>query len=127
MTGKRVLIAEDEGSIAESLRFLLVREGHTVSLARDGAEAVAMVRRARPDALVLDLMLPKRSGFDVLKDLRAEPDTRTLPVLMLTAKGQANDRKAAEDLGVDAFLTKPFANDEVIATVTRLLGGPDDG
>ena len=127
MTGKRVLIAEDEGSIAESLRFLLVREGHTVSLARDGAEAVAMVRRARPDALVLDLMLPKRSGFDVLKDLRAEPDTRTLPVLMLTAKGQANDRKAAEDLGVDAFLTKPFANDEVIATVTRLLDGPDDG
>ena len=125
--GKRVLIAEDEGNIAESLRFLLTREGHLVSLARDGSEALIMVQRTRPDALVLDLMLPKRSGFDVLKELRAMPETRTLPVLMLTAKGQVNDRQAAEYLGVDAFLTKPFANDEVIATVARLLGRTGNG
>ena len=125
--GKRVLIAEDEGNIAESLRFLLTREGHLVSLARDGSEALIMVQRTCPDALVLDLMLPKRSGFDVLKELRAMPETRTLPVLMLTAKGQVNDRQAAEYLGVDAFLTKPFANDEVIATVARLLGRTGNG
>ncbi len=124
---KRVLIAEDERNIAESLRFLLTRAGHTVSLAHDGAEALAMVRRARPDTLVLDLMLPRLSGFDVLKELRAEPETRTLPILMLTAKGQANDRRAAEDLGVDAFVTKPFANDDVIATVARLLNGGGNG
>ena len=124
---KRVLIAEDERNIAESLRFLLAREGHTVSLAHDGAEALAMVRRARPDTLVLDLMLPKLSGFDVLKELRAEAETRTLPILMLTAKGQANDKQAAEDLGVDAFVTKPFANDDVIATVARLLNEPERG
>jgi len=120
---KRILIAEDERNIAESLRFLLVREGHDVSLAHDGVEALSMVRRDRPDALVLDLMLPKRSGFDILKELRAEEETRTLPILMLTAKGQANDRQTAESLGVDAFVTKPFANEEVVATVARLLQG----
>ena len=120
---KHVLIAEDERNIAESLRFLLTRAGHEVSLATDGALALAMVRRRRPDALVLDLMMPGLSGFDVLKELRADAETRTLPILMLTAKGQATDRRTAEDLGVDAFVTKPFANDEVIATVSRLLDG----
>ena len=118
---KRILIAEDERNIAESLRFLLTRAGHDVCLAADGEEALAMLRRDPPDALVLDLMLPGCSGFDILKELRADPDTRTLPVLMLTAKGQANDRLTAEGLGVDAFVTKPFANDEVVATVARLL------
>jgi len=120
---KHVLIAEDERNIAESLRFLLTRAGHEVSLATDGTLALAMVRRRRPDALVLDLMMPGLSGFDVLKELRADAETRTLPILMLTAKGQATDRQTAEDLGVDAFVTKPFANDEVIATVSRLLDG----
>jgi len=120
---KRVLIAEDERNIAESLRFLLTRAGHEVGLAVDGTQALAMVRRRRPDALVLDLMLPGLSGFEVLKELRADAETRTLPILMLTAKGQATDRQTAEDLGVDAFVTKPFANDEVIATVARLLDG----
>lgn len=120
---KRVLIAEDERNIAESLRFLLARAGHEVGLATDGAQALAMVRRRRPDALVLDLMLPRLSGFEVLKELRADAETRTLPILMLTAKGQATDRRTARDLGVDAFVTKPFANDEVVATVARLLGG----
>lgn len=124
---KRILIAEDERNIAESLRFLLTRAGHDVSLALDGAEALAMVRRARPDALVLDLMLPKVSGFDILKELRGEDETRTLPILMLTAKGQANDRRTAEDLGVDAFLTKPFANQDVITAVERLLDTPPHG
>lgn len=125
--GKRVLIAEDERNIAESLRFLLTRAGHEVSLALDGAEALVMVRRMQPDALVLDLMLPKVSGFDILKQLRAEEETRTLPILMLTAKGQANDRQTAQDLGVDAFVTKPFANDEVVAAVERLLNGAAHG
>ncbi len=124
---KRILIAEDERNIAESLRFLLTRAGHEVSLAADGDEALAMLRRAPPDALVLDLMLPKRSGFDILKTLRAADETRALPILMLTAKGQANDRRTAEDLGVDAFVTKPFANDEVVETVARLLDGGGHG
>jgi len=124
---KRILIAEDERNIAESLRFLLTRAGHEVSLALDGAETLAMVRRARPDALVLDLMLPKVSGFDILKELRGAAETRTLPILMLTAKGQANDRRTAEALGVDAFLTKPFANQDVLAAVATLLGEPLHG
>ena len=127
IVSKRVLIAEDEPNIAESLRFVLARAGHEVALAVDGTQALAMVRRARPDALVLDLMLPGRSGFEVLKELRCDAETRTLPILMLTAKGQTSDRRTAEELGVDAFVTKPFANDEVVATVARLLDGAARG
>ncbi len=119
---QRVLIAEDESNIVESLRFVLMREGYEVSHALDGAEALSLVRRETPDALVLDLMLPKLSGYDVLKELRADVATRALPILMLTAKGQAHDRQAAEDLGVDAFMTKPFANSDVVAQIARLLG-----
>ena len=121
---QRVLIAEDERNIVESLRFVLMREGYEVSHALDGAEALSLVRRNPPDALVLDLMLPKMSGYDVLKELRADAVTSALPILMLTAKGQAHDRQAAEDLGVDAFMTKPFANSDVIAQIARMLG-PD--
>ena len=120
---QRVLIAEDERNIVESLRFVLTREGYEVSHALDGAEALALVRRETPDALVLDLMLPKMSGYDVLKEVRADAQTRALPILMLTAKGQAYDRQAAQDLGVDAFMTKPFSNSDVIEQIARLLGG----
>jgi DNA-binding response OmpR family regulator len=120
---QRVLIAEDERNIVESLRFVLTREGYEVSHALDGAEALALVRREAPDALVLDLMLPKMSGYDVLKEVRADAQTRALPILMLTAKGQAYDRQAAQDLGVDAFMTKPFSNSDVIEQIARLLGG----
>jgi DNA-binding response OmpR family regulator len=122
---KRVLIAEDESNIVESLRFVLSREGYEVSHALDGAEALSVARRERPDVLVLDLMLPKLSGFDVLKELRAEDGTKTLPVLMLTAKGQAHDRQAAEGLGVDAFMTKPFSNADVVAEIARITGSHD--
>jgi DNA-binding response OmpR family regulator len=120
---QRVLIAEDERNIVESLRFVLTREGYEVSHALDGAEALALVRREAPDALVLDLMLPKMSGYDVLKEVRADAQTRALPILMLTAKGQAYDRQAAQDLGVDAFITKPFSNSDVIEQIARLLDG----
>lgn len=119
--GRHVLIAEDERNIIESLTFVLSREGYRVSHAMDGGEVLGRIHSDKPDALVLDLMLPKRSGFEILKDVRADVDLRGLPVLMLTAKGQSHDRKAAEDLGVDAFVTKPFANADVIAELARIL------
>ena len=72
--------------------------------------------------VVLDVMLPKRSGFEVLKQIRADAATRDLPVLILTAKGQAQDRRTAEELGADGFVTKPYANAEVVGAVRRLLG-----
>ena len=117
-----VLIAEDEPSILESLDFILRRAGFSIASVTDGDAALAAVRRERPRMLVLDVMLPKRSGFDVLKQLRADEATRDLPIMVLTAKGQAQDRRIAEELGASSFVTKPYANADVVGAVKRLLG-----
>lgn len=117
-----ILIAEDEPSILESLDFILRRAGWTISSVTDGDAALEAVRRLKPRMLVLDVMLPKRSGFDVLKQIRASIETRALPVLILTAKGQQQDRRIAEEFGADVFVTKPYANAEVVGAVRQLLG-----
>ena len=117
-----ILIAEDEPSILESLDFILRRAGWTISAVTDGDAALEAVRRLKPRMLVLDVMLPKRSGFDVLKQIRADPDSHALPVLILTAKGQQQDRRIAEEFGADVFVTKPYANADVVGAVRQLLG-----
>ena len=117
-----ILIAEDEPSILESLDFILRRAGWNISTVTDGDAALEAVRRLKPRMLVLDVMLPKRSGFEVLKQIRADADTRALPVLILTAKGQQQDRRIAEEFGADVFVTKPYANAEVVGAVRQLLG-----
>ncbi|MGR3571216.1 response regulator transcription factor [Brevirhabdus sp.] len=119
--GNTVLLIEDEPNITEALRFLLKREGWVVATHADGASALAAVRRLSPDLVVLDVMLPNRSGFDILRDLRADPATGGLPVLMLTAKGQAKDRALAESYGVSRFMTKPFSNQDIVAAVQELV------
>jgi DNA-binding response OmpR family regulator len=118
-----VLIAEDEPSILESLDFILRRAGFSIASVTDGDAALTAIRRERPRLVVLDVMLPKRSGFDVLKQIRADALTRELPVLILTAKGQAQDRRTAEELGASSFVTKPYSNADVVGAVKRLLGG----
>ncbi len=118
-----VLLIEDEPNIIEAIRFILSRDGWRVSCHSDGATAVDAVGRARPDVVVLDVMLPGRSGFDILRDLRADEATRALPVLMLTAKGQAKDRERARDLGVSHFMSKPFSNAEVLDRLRALAAG----
>lgn len=119
--GKRVLLVEDERNIVESLTFVLTREGYEVHHALDGETGLSEAQRLLPDVMILDLMLPKISGYDVLKKIRADGMNRELPVLMLTAKGQAHDRRSAEELGVNGFITKPFANSDVILEVARLI------
>ena len=117
---RRVLIIEDEPNIGESLRFLLEREGLMVAVQSNGALAMDSVQATAPDLVILDVMLPNRSGFDILRDLQNSPETRP-KVMMLTAKGQARDRETATKIGVDSFMTKPFSNKEIVATVLRLL------
>lgn len=119
--GVDVLIAEDEPSILDSLDFILRRAGYSIESVTDGDAALAAIRRQRPRLVVLDVMLPKRSGFEVLKRIRADALTHDLPVMILTAKGQAQDRQIAEDLGASSFITKPYANADVVGTVKRLL------
>jgi DNA-binding response OmpR family regulator len=116
-----VLIAEDDAAILDSLSFILKRDGWSISSVMDGDAALQAVRRQRPRMVVLDIMLPKRTGLEVLKQMRAEEATRDVPVLILTARGQQHDREIAEELHADGFVTKPYSNGEVIAEVRRLL------
>lgn len=119
----RVLIVEDEPNIMESLSFILQRADFDIDTAPDGAEALRQLRRHTYSALILDLMLPGISGLDVLRSVRSDKALEALPVIVLSAKGQAADRKAAETTGATAFITKPFSNAEVIDRVRELTGG----
>jgi DNA-binding response OmpR family regulator len=118
----RVLLIEDEPNIIQAIGFILAREGWRVDSHADGRTALEAVARRAPDLVILDVMLPGRSGFDILADLRADPATRALPVLMLTARGQARDRELAERMGASRFMTKPFSNAEVLEAVRQLAG-----
>ncbi|MEL7215603.1 MAG: response regulator [Pseudomonadota bacterium] len=120
---QRVLIVEDEANIAESLSFLLERDGFDVVTLSDGASAMDKLNALRPSAVVLDVMLPNRSGFDLLSDIRSSADLAALPVLMLTAKGQARDRERAMEMGANAFVTKPFSNTDIVEQVRALVAG----
>lgn len=123
---KRVLLAEDEPNIVESLTFLLERAGFEVSVASDGRQALGAALESPPDVLVLDVMLPELDGYEVLRQLRADGRAAGLPVLMLTAKGQREDRETALACGADMFMTKPFANAEITAAVVHLASRSDD-
>ena len=118
----RVQLAEDEPNIVESLRFLLERAGFDVATESDGAAALAAALAEPPDVMILDVMLPVLDGFEILRRLRADARGRSVPVIMLTAKGQRADRATALGGGADLFITKPFSNAEVIAAVRRLAG-----
>ena len=119
--GGQILLIDDEPNIIEAIRFILTRAGYTVTSHGNGLDAVAVIAAARPDLVILDLMLPGRSGYDILQDLRSNPAHAALPVLMLTAKGQPRDREMAERLGASRFLSKPFANADILAAVRSLL------
>ena len=120
---KRVLLAEDEPNIVESLTFLLERAGFHVAVRTDGRQALDAALAETPDLLILDVMLPELSGYEVLRHLRADRRGQSLPVLMLTAKGQRADRETALECGANLFITKPFSNAEIIASVKQLLEG----
>ncbi len=119
---KTVLLIEDEPNIVEAIRFVLSREGWRVQTHARGDTAMDAVARFAPDAVILDVMLPNRSGFDILRELRSNAATRDLPVLMLTARGQTQDRELAERYGVSRFMTKPFSNSEVLESMNELVG-----
>ncbi len=116
-----VLVAEDEQPIAESLSFLMEKAGLDVRVAYDGPSTISAAQTALPDLVLLDLMIPGCDGFEVLSRLRELPGGQDLRVLILTAKGREIDRRKAADLGVDAYMTKPFSTREVVQRVQSLL------
>ena len=118
---RHVLLVEDEANIAEAIQFLLTCDGWRVTHLGDGTGVLDLVRKDRPDLVILDHMLPGISGLEVLAALRADPDLAGLPVMVLTARGR--DRDMAERAGADRFMSKPFSNAEILAEVRAMTGG----
>lgn len=118
----KVLVADDEPNILISLEFLMKREGHAVSLARDGHEALEAIRRERPDLVLLDVMMPGRSGFEVCQAVRADETLAGVKILMLTAKGRDTDVAQGLAMGADGYMTKPFSTKDLAARVREMLG-----
>jgi DNA-binding response OmpR family regulator len=119
---KKILIVDDEPNIVISLDFLMKREGFEVAVAADGEEALAQVAAFQPDLVLLDVMMPKKSGFEVCEALRADPAHAGLKIVMVTAKGRDTEVAKGLAIGADAYVTKPFATKELVARVKNLLG-----
>lgn len=116
-----VLVAEDESAVCELLRYNLEREGYDVSIAYDGDEALLIIKENTPDLLLLDWMLPKVAGIEVCRRLRARPETKNLPIIMLTARAEETDRIRGLDTGADDYITKPFSTTELMARIRAVL------
>ena len=121
MTAPRVLIAEDEPSIVASLEFLMRASGFETRHAPDGDQALARLADFKPDLVILDLMLPRLSGLDVCREIRAHPEWRATRVLMLTARSGAAEVTRGLGAGADDYMTKPFSTQELVARVRSLL------
>ncbi|MCK6432283.1 MAG: response regulator [Burkholderiaceae bacterium] len=121
----RILIADDEPNILISLEYLMKRAGYEVLLARDGQEALDMMRREHPSLVLLDVMMPLKTGFEVCQELRADDSLRDILVLMLTAKGRDTDIAKGLAMGADAYMTKPFSTQELVQKVRSMLDAPD--
>jgi len=118
----RVLIVDDEPNIVTSLNFLMKKSGFETSVARDGEEALAEVERFRPDLVLLDVMMPKRDGFEVCQMLRAAGHSE-LKIILLTAKGRETEVAKGLAVGADAYVTKPFSTRDLVDQVSRMLAG----
>ncbi len=123
MNTKTILIADDEPNILISLEFLMKREGYTVLLARDGQEALDVIVRERPQLVLLDVMMPIKTGFDVCHEVRANEALKDTCIVMLTAKGRDTDVAKGLALGANAYMTKPFSTKELVQKVQELLAG----
>lgn len=119
---KKILIADDEPNIVISLEFLMKKEGFDVAVAVDGEEALAKAASFAPDLILLDVMMPKKSGFEVCEALRADTTKADLRIVMLTAKGRDTEVAKGLAIGADAYVTKPFSTKDLVTQVKSLLG-----
>ncbi|MBL8768654.1 MAG: response regulator [Planctomycetes bacterium] len=121
MSKKKILVVDDEPFILRSLSFVLRREGFDVDEARNGDEALEAIRATRPNLVLLDVMMPKKNGYEVLSEVKSDPELRTTYIIMLTAKGQEADRIKGMELGVDEYMTKPFSPMKIVERAKAVL------
>lgn len=120
----RIMIVEDELDIAENIAALLAAKGHRTSIVPDGADALTRARKELPELILLDVMLPRLSGFDVCKLLRAEPKTAKIKIVMVTGLGRGGDVETAFAAGADDYLIKPFDSDRLFKKIEKVLALP---
>ena len=120
--GKKILIADDEPNIVVSLEFLMKQKGYVVKTVNNGEEALSAVREFGPDLILLDVMMPRMSGYDVCQKIRENPAWSAIRIVMLSAKGRDIEVNKGIALGADAYVTKPFSTKDLIAKVQELLG-----
>ena len=122
MLDNKILIVDDEPSIVRSLSFVLDKEGYDVSIAEDGDQAMAMIRGSKPNIIFLDVLMPKKNGYDVCRSIKSDPELMNIHVVMLTAKDQESERKKGVEHGADEYISKPFSPMKILARVRELLG-----
>ncbi len=121
-----ILVVEDEPNIVESLSFLMKKAGFIVRVARDGNTAIRTIESEAPDLVLLDIMMPRRDGYEVCRTIRANPDWDRVRIIMLSAKGRDLDRRKGLELGADDYITKPFSTREIVVRVREILGTESD-
>jgi DNA-binding response OmpR family regulator len=121
MKQKKILIADDNEQIRESLASILEDEGYAMWTAKDGAEALRKAREIAPDILILDVMMPEKSGYEVCRTIKSDPDLKKTFVLMLSAKGQETEKERGREVGADEYFVKPFSPSELVARIKNVL------
>jgi two-component system alkaline phosphatase synthesis response regulator PhoP len=119
----KILIADDEPYIVRSLSFIFQREGIPFDVAKDGQEAIEKAKRLKPKILFLDIMMPLKSGLEVCALIKQDPELRSIHIIMLTAKGQEDDKQKSRSVGADDYITKPFSPRQVLERVKKILEG----
>ncbi len=121
MSGKKILVVDDEANLTRSMAFILRKEGYDVEIASNGEEAILKAQSSRPHLMLLDVMMPKKNGYEVCQEIREDPKLRDMYIIMLTAKGQAVDREKGMSFGADDFITKPFSPSFIVEKVNAIL------
>jgi DNA-binding response OmpR family regulator len=118
----KILIADDNENIREALTSILEDEGYALSIAKDGADALMKIREISPDILILDVMMPKVSGYEVCRTIKSDRDLKKIFIVMLSAKGQATEQELGKEVGADEYIVKPFSPSEILARIKNFPG-----
>ena len=121
MSDKKVLIVDDEPNLTRSIAFILRKEGYDIEVASNGEEAMEKAWKVKPSLILLDIMMPKKNGYEVCQEIREAPELKDMYVIMLTAKGQEVDREKGMGVGADEFITKPFSPNQIVQRVNAIL------